>query len=218
MAIITIRGQLGSAAPEIAKAVAASLHIDYVDQQIIAEVAAALRRSKEEVAEKEMPPGTLMGKIVEALARSGAVEANFESRLPLDDQIYFVGLEHVIQELARNESLVIRGRGSQFILRDHPGALHVLLVAPLATRVKRVVETLKVDEETAKKKIAEFDGSRREFTKRYFHADLEDTANYDLVINTARFNPGDIDSIITRAVTVRNLVPGQTTSSRASGI
>ena len=32
--------------------------------------------------------------------------------------------------------------------------------------------------------IARFDNSRREFTKRYFQAELEDPAYYDLVINT----------------------------------
>ena len=36
MPVITIRGKLGSGAPEIGKLVAESLHIDYIDREIIA--------------------------------------------------------------------------------------------------------------------------------------------------------------------------------------
>jgi len=44
MPVITIRGTLGSSAPEIGKLVAEKLHIDYVDREIIAEIAERLRR------------------------------------------------------------------------------------------------------------------------------------------------------------------------------
>ena len=43
--------------------------------------------------------------------------------IPLDDTSYLVGLESVIKELASSQSIVIRGRGSQFILKDYPGTL-----------------------------------------------------------------------------------------------
>ena len=89
-----------------------------------------------------------------------------------------------MRELAKSPSLVIRGRGSQFILKDHPGSLHVLVVAPLDARVKRVMKDLKIDEEAAREEIRRFDTSRHQFAKRYFQADLEDPLHYDLVINT----------------------------------
>jgi cytidylate kinase len=46
------------------------------------------------------------------------------------------------------------------------------------------MNSLKLDEEAAKKEVARFDSSRREFTKRYFKAELEDPLHYDFVINT----------------------------------
>ena len=55
----------------------------------------------------------------------------------------------MIKELAGSQSIVIRGRGSQFILKDFPGAFHVLIVAPIEVRVKRVMEKLKLNEEDA---------------------------------------------------------------------
>jgi cytidylate kinase len=193
MSLVTIRGQLGSGAPEIGREVARKLHFDYVDREIIAEVAARLQREERDVIAKEMPPGTLLGRIVEALT-SGNAGNIFEGGylppelIPLGDTRYVKALESVVWELARGESIVIRGRGSQFILKEHPGSLHVMLVAPLEVRVQRVMQDLKLDREAAGQEIARFDSSRHEFVKRYFQAELEDPLLYDLVINTERLS------------------------------
>lgn len=207
MPVITIRGQLGSGAPEIGKLVAARLNIDYVDREIIADVAAKLNYPEPKIEKQEMPPATLLKRIKDALEHSyppasgtGGFTAPMiflpPSEIPLDDLSYATGLESVIKELAAGNSMVIRGRGSQFILRDHPGALHVLTIAPLETRIARVMNSLNLDKKAAKQEIARFDGSRREFIKRYFKADLEDPLNYDLVINTEHLDFKDAASII----------------------
>jgi len=70
MPIVTIRGHLGSKAPEIGRMVADKLHIDYVDREIIADVAERLKWSKQGIENKDMPPGTLGGRILEALSHS----------------------------------------------------------------------------------------------------------------------------------------------------
>lgn len=208
MSIVTIRGQLGSGAPEIGKRVAERLNIDYVDREIIEEVAARLNSPEKKIEAKEMPAGTLAGRIYEALNQSyppvggtGGFNVSIPMYLPaweapLDDDSYKTGLESVIKELAANQSIVIRGRGSQFILKDSPGALHVLVVAPLQMRLARVMNDRKMDEKAAKQEITRFDSSRHEFIKRYFKAELEDPIHYDLVINTEHLSFEDAASII----------------------
>ena len=99
---------------------------------------------------------------------------------------------------------MILGRGSQFILKDYPGVLHVLVVAPLEVRVKRVMQDLKLDQETAKLEIARFDNSLREFIKRYFKAEVEDAVYYDLVINTERFSFQAAASIVVDALSLKD--------------
>ncbi len=206
MPIITIRGQLGSGATEIGRQIADRLHIDYVDREIIAKVAARLQREEEEVVTKEMPPGSLIGRIVEALGNSGV---DFQGayvpfwQTPLGDTRYLQALETVVKELARSESLVIQGRGSQFILKDHPGAFHVLLVAPMEVRVKRVMQDLKLNQEAAKREIVNYESSRREFIKRYFKADREDPVFYDLIVNTGHFTFQAATSIILNALPLK---------------
>lgn len=213
MPVVTIRGLLGSGAPEIGRQVADRLHVDYVDRQIIAEVAARLRRHEQDVVDKEMPRGSLLGRIAEALGRTYGFEGvglpAWEA--PLDNTRYLQSLESVIRELAASRSIVIFGRGSQFILKDFPGALHVLVVAALEIRVKRVMQNLKSDEETAKREIVRFDSSGREFIKRYFHADLEDPGHYDLVINTEHLNFDAAASIVIDALSFKDrTIGGQT--------
>ncbi len=212
MAVVTIRGQMGSGAPEIGRLVADKLHADYVDREIIAKVAALLNRRKQNVIAKEMPPGSLLGRIAQALGRGYAFDVDYKGvflpawEIPLDDTRYLAGLKSIIKELASNQSIVIRGRGSQFILMDYPGAFHVLVVAPLEIRVKSIMENLNLDGEAADKEIARSDSSHCEFIRRYFQAELEDPVNYDLVINTGHLDFETAASIIVNALPLKDQV------------
>jgi cytidylate kinase len=190
MSVVTIRGRLGSGAPDVGKQVAEKLQADYVDREIIARVALRLHREEQEVIAKEMPPSSLLGRIPEALGHSLGFDEGFEgaylpiSEMPLDDARYLQALKSVVRELARSQRLVILGRGSQFILKDYPGVLHVLIVAPSELRVKRVIKDFKLNQEAAEQEVARSDNSIRAFTKKYFQAEMEDPVHYDLVINT----------------------------------
>lgn len=207
MPVITIRGQYGSWANEVGKLTARKLDIDYVDREIIAEVAERLRRPRESVAEKEKPPSTFFGRVVEALAKAPPMDNGIYApiylpawEMPLGDTKYLAALERVIRELAGSQAIVIRGRGSQFILKDFPGAFHVLTVAPAEVRLKRIMEQLKLDEEGARKEIDRFDNGAREFVKRYFQEDIMDPMNYDVVINTNHLSIEEAAKIIAGAV------------------
>ncbi|MBA4423772.1 MAG: hypothetical protein C0390_11865, partial [Syntrophus sp. (in: bacteria)] len=152
-------------------------------------------------------PSTLLGRISEAMAQTAymgdSIYAGIYSPLweiPLNDTNYLSGLEYVIKELAGSQSIVIRGRGSQFILKDFPGAFHALIVAPFEVRVKRIMERQKINEEDARKEIARFDDGSREFVKRYFKANIADPINYDIVINTNHLSIEGAASIIVNAV------------------
>ena len=210
MSVVTIRGQLGSGAPEIGKEAATRLHADYVDREIIAEVAARLHRQEQDVLAKEMPPSNLLGRIAEALEHSYGFDVGFEGaylpswQIPLNDTRYFQALETVVKELARKQSLVLRGRGSQFILKDFPGAVHILVVAPFKVRLKRVMENFQLNQEDAKREMERFDKSTREFIKRYFKAEMEDPVHYDVVINTERLSFQAAASLVVNATLAKS--------------
>jgi cytidylate kinase len=205
MPLITIRGQMGSGAHEVGQLLAKKLNLDFVDREIIDMVAGRLNHETREIARKEMPPGTFLGRIAEALQHAYPPGVGYPANYPgievlPEDARYLESLTSVINELAASGDMVIQGRGSQFILKDHPGALHILLVAPPNLRIKRVMERLPADEKTARKEIERYDSSRREFIKRYFHAELEDPVHYSMTINTERFSFEDTASIIINAL------------------
>jgi CMP/dCMP kinase len=215
MPVITIRGLYGSWAAEIGELIAHKLNIDYVDREIIAGVAERLRRPSASIAEKEMPPSTLLGRISEAMAQTACLGDGIYTgiysplcEIPLNDTNYLSGLEYVIKQLAASRKIVIRGRGSHIILKDFPGAFHVMTVAPIEVRLKRVMEREKLSEKEARSQIARFDDGSREFVKRYFKESLENPLHYDLVVNTGHFSSEDAASIIVDAVQKAKPQPG----------
>jgi cytidylate kinase len=209
MPIVTIRGKLGSGAPEIGRLVAECLHIDYIDREIIAQVATRLNMEEQEVVAKEMPPTGLQDRIAEALAHGYTIGNGIQGaylpiwQIPLDNNRYMEALTALITELSQGHSGVIYGRGSQFILKDHPHSLHVSIVAPKKIRTQRVMENRKISEDAALKEIGRFDGSAREFMKRFFGVEMEDPTYYDMVINTERYSYQEASSIILAALKVK---------------
>ncbi len=206
MSVITIRGSLGTGAPEVGRLVARRLRIGYVDREIIREIAARLNLQEQDVLAKEVQPATLRGRIAQYLAQGYSVGDNFEGaylpfwQMPLDDTSYLKALTAFINELAQEQSVVIHGRGSQFILKNHPHALHVSVAAPFEFRLKRVMETIQLDEIKARQEMNRIDNSSREFMKKFFGAEMEDPVHYDLVINTAHFGFENAASLITEAL------------------
>jgi cytidylate kinase len=209
MPVVTIRGTLGTGAPEIGRLVAEKLHIDYIDRQIIREVSARLNLQEQDVLAKEITPTGLRGRIAEYLSQGYTVGDSFQGaylpfwQMPLDDSSYLEALKSFITEIAQEHSVVIHGRGSQFILKSHPKSLHVSVVAPLEFRLKRVMETMKINEIDARQEMIRFDNSSREFMKRFFGAEIEDPTNYDIVINIAHFGFENAASIIIQTLALK---------------
>jgi cytidylate kinase len=209
MPVVTIRGRLGSGAPEVGKLVASQLHIDYIDRELINEVAARLNLEEQEIIRKEMPPARLQERIAEALARGYSIGDGIQgaylpfSQIPLDDSSYLEALTTLIKELAQGHSAVIYGRGSQFILKDYPETIHISMVAPNNIRLKRVIETQGLSEDKAKQEMQRFDSGAREFMKRFFSAEMEDPTKYDLVINTENYSYQAAANLIIQALSLK---------------
>jgi hypothetical protein len=106
-AVVTIRGKRGSGASEVGRKVAELLHFDYIDREIIAEVAARLNLQEHEVLAKEMPPARLQERIAEALARGYSIGDGIQGaylpfwQIPTDDNKYLEALTGFIRDLLK---------------------------------------------------------------------------------------------------------------------
>lgn len=58
------------------------------------------------------------------------------------------------------------------------------------------MQSLQMNRESAEKEIAHSDGSRREFIKRYFQAEMQDPVHYDIVVNTEHLSIENAAAII----------------------
>jgi cytidylate kinase len=75
----------------------------------------------------------------------------------------------------------------------------------LEIRIRRIMLGLGLDRESAHKEIERVEGSRHAFIKRYFKAELDDPANYDLSVNTEHLDFNDATSLIVHAMGLKHL-------------
>jgi cytidylate kinase len=101
-------------------------------------------------------------------------------------RFYLTALHDYIMELAKGQSIVLLGRGGQFLFRDHPGAFHIRVQAPLEQRIQWVQEIFHLDTKAASRMVQERDRSKKRYTRQVFNHSWTDIDLFDLVINTGK--------------------------------
>jgi hypothetical protein len=176
---------------------ATTLKTDFLDSQLIDEVARRLELPREEVEAEDEQPGSLLSRLLLAL---GA--ANTEPMIPPEtasvwtppnaDPVFDTRravlqlTQDVIREAARGNNVVIVGRGGAYILRDHPGALHVFLRAEPVVRVRTIMEREKKTEDQARRRLKQADENWTAYIKQVYGHDRNLASHYDLVLDTGR--------------------------------
>jgi cytidylate kinase len=98
---------------------------------------------------------------------------------------YVACLSRVVLTAARRGPAVFVGRGARLLL-PRKETLAVRVIASLKFRVQNVMQKRGMKEAEARHWIQEIDEGRREFVERFFHHDITDPHQYDLVINVER--------------------------------
>ncbi len=184
--VITICREPGSGGRLVARQAAEELGIDLFDREIIHELVRCARRSQ---------------KLIETLdERSLSVLQDWIATLIFEKHLwpdqYLKNLMKVIGTIGKHGHAVILGRGANFILPP-TDRLSVRIVAPFDMRAHDMACEFNVTEEEASRHILKRESERKAFIKRYFHADICDPSNYDLVLNRARLSIEDTaDAVI----------------------
>ena len=150
--VITISRQFGSGGTHIGRLVAEKSQLNYVDQEIIDEVARRLGVDAQQAARQvEQTTGTV-GYILEAIQSSNPFALNYSTlfgsnlaQAQSKELAYFRLTQKVVLELATQGNAVIVGRGSQFLLHNAPRTLHIYVFAPLPYRIENVMKHFQLD-------------------------------------------------------------------------
>jgi cytidylate kinase len=207
MTIVTFSRQLGSGGNEIAAGVAEALGLRFIDREIINRAAHEAGVPKIALQEMEYEgQRTLVEQVLDILRQMPPLPnpletAQREAATPLSvhfggifsptvrpmsiamgDYVRIVGM--VIRDLAREGRVIIVGRGSQVLLKDHPAALHIQIVAPFWHRVKAIMEREGLERRATVSRVRISDRARADYLRRYHNVRWLDPHLYDLVINT----------------------------------
>lgn len=91
-----------------------------------------------------------------------------------------------LKELAQKESYIVIGRAADFILRDHPNMVSVLLYGSPEFCLEHEIKQFGLGCSAAKKHIKNMNRYRADYYHYYTGKEWLDPLNYDLCINTGR--------------------------------
>jgi cytidylate kinase len=198
-AVITITRQFGAAGSEVARAAAATLAWDVIDNEFVEEVARRAGLPAAEVAQRDERAPGLLARIARTLA-AGSPEVFLsapESDAERAETVIVRMTELVIREAATHGRVILVGRGAQALLAQRPDALHVYVIASPAWRQRQAVERLGADPAHVAKLVDETDERRDQYVRTYYGRVRSDLANYDLVVNTERLGVDGAAALIT---------------------
>ena len=136
MAVITISRQFGAGGKTLGTMIADELDYEFADSEIIEKVAEMANVSTHWVETVEKEAGGKLSRFVSKMVSKSLVDRILkDERGYIDEVIYLDYLVLIIAQIADEGNVVILGRGSQYILNDHPEACHVLLIDEFDNRV-----------------------------------------------------------------------------------
>jgi len=187
MAVITISRQFGAGGKTLGKMVSEKMGYTFADNDIVHLVAETANVSPTWVESVEKEAGGKMSRIVSSMVSKRLVDRILKSeRGYIDEKIYLDYLVVIIAQIAEEGDVVILGRGSQYILDDHPDAHHILLIDEFENRVKFMEENYDLTHNQAVKVVTNEDKRRLALYRRLGKTDYDQPSLYDLVLNMNR--------------------------------
>jgi cytidylate kinase len=167
MAVLTISREYGSDGREIGQQIAQNLQYAYVDKD-------RLFLDLEQI-------GARWGQVARDLDE---VTPTLWERYDWQYRGYIALVEAVLYQYAAADKVVIVGRGGFYLLRQVPFCLKIRLVAPLETRLHRIMKQENLAYAAAKKRLQREDQDRAGYILANYNTDWDDQSFYDLVLNT----------------------------------
>ena len=186
MAAITISRQFGAGGRTLGEKLCERFRFRLVDELMIDELArkAKVKGDWLTAMEKEAS-STLLGLLSSMVSSGHFLKTPAAPGEEFERQKYKDFLRRIMSAMANEGGYILLGRGSQFVLRNHPKVFRVLLVAEYEDRVKFMVQRYHLPEDEAKKIIKEKETQRAAVATKIFGADIDDAKLYHIALNTS---------------------------------
>ncbi len=189
MAVLTISRQFGAGGITLGKMIADKLGYTFADTEIIQEIAKEANVSPQWVEAFEKEAGTKLSRVISSMVSQKWIDRILkDERGYLDEQIYLDYLVLIIAKMADEDNVVIIGRGSQYILNDHPDAFHILLVDEFENRVNFLVDRYDMTPKKATQVVTNEDKRRLNLYRKLGKVDFDNPNLYHLVLNMSRID------------------------------
>ena len=197
MAVLTVSRQFGAGGRTLGKNVAEKMNYTLIDEDMVGKIADRAKVSKNWVRSIEKEAGGSLLKFMSYLVPQRYVNQILDdTRGYIDEEVYVSTLTEVINELAKEENCVIVGRGGQYILREHPTAFHVLLVAEMPDRINFMVEHYKLKQEEAKTVVRVREKRRVNLYRKFGREDYNDPHLYHFVLNMSKLSMDQASDLV----------------------
>jgi cytidylate kinase len=187
MAVITISRQFGAGGKTLGKMVADEFGYTFADSEIIKSVAEMANVSTHFVETVEKEAGGKFSKFISKMVSKPLVERVLkDERGYIDEEIYLDYLVLIIAQMGDDGNVVILGRGSQYILNDHPDAYHVLLIDEFDNRVQFMKKYYDLSKSRAAQVVRAEDKRRKNLYQKLGKTDYDNPFLYHLVLNMSK--------------------------------
>lgn len=187
MAVITISRQYGAGGKTLGKLISERMGYTFADNNIVQLVAKEANVSTNWVESFEKEAGSKLSRLINTMVSQRWVDRILkDERGYLDEKIYLDYLVLIIAQIADEGDVVIIGRGSQYILDDHPDAYHILLVDEFDHRVKFLMDNYQMSLKKAQQVVIAEDKRRDNLYSRLGKKDYDSPGLYHLVLNMNR--------------------------------
>jgi cytidylate kinase len=215
--LVTVSREFGAGGSELARKLGERLGWPVLDDEVACRCAQRLQIDTSAVERLREHSPTLLARLSSALLVAPPEAPGIDtSHLLTIDAIAEAALESIL-EAAKTLPLIVVGFGTQCIFAGREDALHVRLVAPMATRVERLRARFGWDATNAATRARRMDEDRRRYVQRYFHRDVNDPLLYDVQINTGRTSFDEAASMIEQLVRGDHGVSAGAQESRTHG-
>lgn len=187
--IITINRECGSGGGAIARLLGAKLGLKVYDRAMLSSIEEQFDMTLENLEKVKAQKISWWSEFCRFYQQFAASSYRLNEQTEATPMSIYYAEARLLRELAEQESCIIIGRAGFHIFRDHPDALHLLIMADRDARIARIAQKQNLTTEEAEKVVDKVDKARDTFVKNVADTSRYDARNYDFTFNVTGMEP-----------------------------